>query len=409
MGAVSGRDAGLQSPSAAATAFANGSVAAGDLNDRTAISDFSRALKLRPRFVDAYIQRAQAEYQRHPHIGTGTGSLATTAGGIDGPSRQAIDQATTDLERAHDEGSTSGTLFANLAADLTERGLLEHNNSYLAQSHSYGEQALDKLHDQQNVAALLADTYFILAEDDLAQGNRAASEEYRAAEAQLRNPGVNPEFTVAGALTDLSLMETERPGLTAKIDPLKEQIVAQGETFYSKGKPYETTPAGNQPSPGFTSRTVQLGSIKAEPDPGHALYVINHPGSFDPAHDVLSAQWEYQDPLHGEWAVLPQISGPVTPGGLLSLARATRPTTPPTCRIPARPRVCPPAITACSCSLTVTWLGQPPPPATGRACTPSSSARLTAQCRPGGLEAVPSLGAVRTATPRRTTAPGRSS
>ena len=47
---------------------------------------------------------------------------------------------------------------------------------------------------------------------------------------------------------------------------------------------------------------------------------MNHPGSFDPAHDVLSAQWEYQDPLHGEWAVLPQISGPVTPGGLLSLS-----------------------------------------------------------------------------------------
>ena len=77
-------------PNAAATAFANGSVAAGDLNDRTAISDFSRALKLRPRFVDAYIQRRQVEYAAGiPHIGTGTGSLATTAGGMTVPSRQA--------------------------------------------------------------------------------------------------------------------------------------------------------------------------------------------------------------------------------------------------------------------------------------------------------------------------------
>jgi hypothetical protein len=336
-------------PEAAATAFANGSVAAGDLNDRAAIADYDRALSLSPRFEEAYVQRAQVEYEAGiPHVGTGANALPTTAGGMTVPSRAAIDRATADLENARDQGSTSGTLYANLAADLTYRGLLENDNSDLTRSHAYAEQALDQLSQQQDVAALLSDTYFILAEDDLAQGNRESAAEYRDAEAQLRNPGVNPEFTVAQALTDLSLMETERPRLAARIDPLKEQIVAQGEIYHSaNGKSYETTPAGQAPASDYSSHVVHLGAIKAEPDPGHALYVFNQPNGFNPTHDLLSAQWEYQDPLHGEWVVLPELSGPVTPGGLISLdpgyasdnpSYVSR-TTPATCLPPGHYRV----------------------------------------------------------------------
>jgi hypothetical protein len=336
-------------PDSAATAFADGKVAANTLNDQAAISDYNRALAVRPRFVDAYIDRARVEYDSGiPHLGTGANALPTTADAGTIPSRDALDKATEDLEHAHDEGSTSGTLFANLAADLTYRGLLEKRDSDLSQSHAYAEQAVEKLKDQEHVASLLAVTYFILAEDDLAQGHREANEEYRAAEAQLRNPGVNPEFIVAAALTDLSLMETQRPQLTAKADALKEEIVAQGETYYDpKGKPYHATPGGYSPSKGYATRQVQLSGIKAEPDPGHALYVIPHPGSFSPTYDLLSAQWEYQDPQHGEWAVLPELSGPVSKGGLLSLSpgyASTNPsyvsnTSPATCLPPGHYRV----------------------------------------------------------------------
>lgn len=336
-------------PAAAATAFANGSVAAGDLNDRAAIADYNRALSMRPRFVEAYVQRAGVEYDSGiPHVGSSADSLPTTAGGMTIPARAAIGKATADLEHAHDEGSTSGTLYANLAADLAYRGLLGNSNSDLALSHTYAEQALEKLKDQQNVAALLADTYFILAEDDLAQGRPEAADEYRSAGAQLRNPGVNPEFTAGQALTDLSLIETERPRLASRIDALKEQIVAQAETYYSpKGKPYETTPTGYAPATGYANHIVHLGTVKAEPDPGHALYVITKPGDFDPVHYLLSAQWEYRDPLHGEWVVLPEISGPVTPGGLISLSPGyasgnpsyVSRTTPATCLPPGHYRV----------------------------------------------------------------------
>lgn len=308
-------------PNAAATAFANGKLAANDLNDPAAVADFNRALALRPRFVDAYVQRAAVELDTGiPHIGTGPNALPTTAGPVTIPSTSALEKAAGDLERARADGSGAGTLLANLASNLTYRGLLTGSNSDLSQSRSYAEQAIDKLKDQENAARLLADTYFVLAEDDLALGGLDAAAEYRAADVQLRNPGINAEYTVAAALTDLSLIETQRPRLSARADALKEQIVGQGEiTYPATGKPFETTPNGYLPRKDFAGRVVHLGGIKASPDPGHALFYFTQPGGFSPTYDLLSVQWEYQDPVHHEWAVLPEISGPVTKGQLISL------------------------------------------------------------------------------------------
>lgn len=308
-------------PSAAATAFANGKVAANDLNDPAAIADFNRALALRPRFVDAYIERAAVEFDAGiPHMGTGANALPTTAGPVTIPSTAALDKATADLEQARSDGSTAGTVFANLASDLTYRGLLTNSDSDLTQSRSYAEQAIDKLRAQENVASLLAYAYFVLAEDDLALGDPGAAAAYRAAEMQLRNPAINAEYTVAAALTDLNLIETQRPQLASRADAIAEQIVAQGEiTYPARGKPFETTPGGYLPRQGFANHIVHLGGIKASPDPGHALFYFTQPNGFNPTYDLLSAQWEYQDPLHHEWAVLPEISGPLTKGQLISI------------------------------------------------------------------------------------------
>jgi tetratricopeptide (TPR) repeat protein len=308
-------------PDAAATAFANGQVAENTANDQAAIADYNRALAMRPRFVDAYIDRADVEYDAGiPHTGTGANSATILAGGVTVPTRAALDKATADLEHAHDDGSNSATLYSDLAGDLGYRGLLENSSSDLSQSRTYAQQAIETFRSQENVATFLAQTYFVAAEDDLALGRPAAGAEYRAAEDQLRDPAVNVSFVVGPALTDLSLIETERPKLTQRVDALKEQIVAQGEIYYtSKGKPYETTPNGYAPSKGYASHIVHLGGVQAEPDPGHALYVIGSPHGFNPTYDLLSAQWEYQDPVHHEWAVLPELSGPVTPGGLVSL------------------------------------------------------------------------------------------
>ncbi len=150
--------------------------------------------------------------------------------------------------------------------------------------------------------------------------SRSAATEYRAAEVELRNPAINGEYTVAAALTDLSLIETLHPSLAMKANAIAQQIVAQGEiTYPATGKPFETTPNGYLPRKDFTSHVVHLGGVKALPDPGHALFYFSHANGFSPTYDLLSAQWAYQDPVHHEWAVLPEISGPLTKGQLVSL------------------------------------------------------------------------------------------
>ena len=139
-------------------------------------------------------------------------------------------------------------------------------------------------------------------------GSPEADSAYATAERELSAPDVPREAAVAPSLTDLSLIETKYPRLATKADAIKQQLIATGERGAS-------TPTGATPVASTTP--VVLGGISAQPDPGHALYTISKPGKFNPAHDVLSAQWEYRDPLHGEWAVLPELSGPVTFGGLL--------------------------------------------------------------------------------------------
>ena len=108
--------------------------------------------------------------------------------------------------------------------------------------------------------------YFVAAQDDLVLGNRSSGAEYRAAEAQLRDPGVKPEVAVGSALTNLSLIETRRPRLGQRADALENQIVAQGETFHTaQGKPYETTAAGGPPTSAYASHIVHLGGLQASP------------------------------------------------------------------------------------------------------------------------------------------------
>ena len=296
-------------PAAAASAFADGEVALHDGNYGTAISAFDRVLAMSPRFVDAYYDRAQAEFGAgFPRTGTGPSALPTTAGPVTIPTAAALTAAISDDERAHDAGSDSATLLLDLGRNLLYRGLIKRSHDDLRASHGYLSAGVAELRTQENVTTLLAAADLWMAEDDLTLGAPAMARDYRVAETALQARDVPKEATVAAALTDLSLIETSYPKLAARVGGFRQQIVAAGGTGSS-------TPTGN---PGSDQAPVELSGISAEPDPGHALYTISKPGSFDPRRDVLSAQWEYKDPLHGEWAVLPEISGPVGSGGLVS-------------------------------------------------------------------------------------------
>ncbi len=297
---------------AAATAFANGEVALNEGSYPAAISDFDRAIALRPRFVDAYHERGLAEFASgYPHIGSGVGALPTTAGPVTIPSVAALDKAVRDDERARGEGSDSATVLVDLGTALLYRGLLEHRTDDLRASRYALTEALTTLRSQDNATDLVAGSELRTAEADVALGEPGATAAYRAADSELGSRGVPREVAVAAALTDLSLIETERPQLASRVAALRQQLVAAGE----RGDP---TPTGR---PATGTDAVELGHVSAQPDPGHALYTIGSPGNFDPERDVLSAQWEYKDPLHGEWAVLPEISGPVGRGGLIADGR----------------------------------------------------------------------------------------
>ena len=297
-------------PDAAATAFANGEVQLQSGDPERAIVSFTRAIELRPEFVDAYADRAQAEFAAGiPRIGSGTDALPTTAGPVTVPSRERLDKAVEDNLKAREAGSESATVLADLGRDLFYRGIVNGSPADLRSSHADLEEAAAKYRNQDHAALLLAAAELRMAEDNLALARvMEAEHEYAQAEKTLSQRTASAEPIIAAALTDLSLIETVRPGLSARTEEVSQQLVAAGET----GLP---TPTGDKAAAGPPA--VTLRGISAQPDPGHALYSISKPGGFDPAKDVVSVQWEYKDPLHGEWAVLPELSGPVRPGGMV--------------------------------------------------------------------------------------------
>ena len=296
-------------PDAAAAAFANGKVELETGSPEAAIVSLTRAIKLRPEFVDAYAERAQAEYNAGiPRIGSGTNALPTTAGPVTVPDREALNKAVEDNLKAREAGSESATVLSDLGRDLFDRGLVTGSSADLLASHQDLEEAVAKLRSQDHASLLVAAAELRMAADDLALGREEADHEYAQAAATLRGRTSAAEPIVAVALTDLSLIATRHPRLVARADDTSQQLVAAADT----GMP---TPTGDQAKPGGAA--VTMGGIEAQPDPGHSLYTISKPGAFDPAKDAVSVQWEYKDPLHGEWAVLPELSGPVRPGGMV--------------------------------------------------------------------------------------------
>ena len=326
-------------PDSAATAFANGEVQLNTGDYAAAISSFSHVLALRPRFVDAYHDRAMAEYAAGiPKVTNAADALPITAGPATVPSLEALKQAVRDNERARDEGSDSATVLYDLGTDLFYQGLLGRNASDLRESRDVLEEAATKLKSQENATSLLSGAYLKIAADDLVLGDPESDAVLHRAVAQLHSPDVRREDAIARALTDLSLIATVHPQLAGRAQDVAQQLVAAGETGV-------LTLTGKEPKPG--GPPVQLRGISLEPDSGHALYIVKQLGNFDPERDVLSAQWEYKDPVHGEWAVLPQISGPVSAGDVIPLGNGLASnnvsyvsrSTPATCLPPGQYRV----------------------------------------------------------------------
>jgi tetratricopeptide (TPR) repeat protein len=295
-------------PNKAATAYAYAKVELNTGQYPAAIADFSTAIRLRPHFVDAYLGRAQAEFFAGiPHTGSGFTALPTTAGPVTIPSVSALNAAVRDDQTAYDEGSASATLLSDLGQNLLYRGLLEHSNSDLEASRGYESSSVKAFKKQSNARYLIAGSELRIAEADLALSRPTATSELRRAGQSLLAPNVSLEQAIGPALTDLSLIETVRPALSNAVNAARLQLIKFGDLAGATitGK----TPTG--------TGGAQFSGVQVQPDPGHLLWTLNNVGSYNPTTDVLDAQWEYQDPLHHEWAVLPQLSGPIGAGGLI--------------------------------------------------------------------------------------------
>ena len=295
-------------PEKAATAYANGETSLNIGDYQSAITYFGQAIKLRPQFVDAYYGRADAEYGAGvPHTGSGLSALPTTAGPVTIPSVDALNAAVKDGQSGRNAGGVSPTDLFDLGRAQLYRGLLEHRRSDLEASRSELQKAAGQLRAQANSTYLVLGAELRIAEADLALNSSDANAAFKAAQKQLLAPNVPTEQAISAALTDLSLIATTRPALSAKAATIASELISAGDAGAQ-------TASGHKPSP--SGAPVQIKSISAQPDPGHALYEITKPGNYDPFKDVLTAEWEYKDPLHGEWATLPELSGPVAAGGL---------------------------------------------------------------------------------------------
>jgi tetratricopeptide (TPR) repeat protein len=295
-------------PKAAATAYANAETSLNIGDYPAAIADFAKAIKLRPQFVDAYYGRADAEYESGiPYTGSGLTALPTTAGPVTIPSIAALNAAVNDGLKGRSAGGVSPTDLFDLGRAQLYRGLLKHRTSDLVAARSELREAAGEFRSQANSTYLVLGADLRIAEADLALGSSGTTAAYQAAMRELLAPDVPTEQAISAALTDLSLISTTRPALASRAATIASELITAGDTGAQ-------TAAGRKPSP--SSAPVQIKSISAQPDPGHALYEITNAGNYNPFKDVLAAEWEYKDPLHGEWAVLPELSGPVAPGGL---------------------------------------------------------------------------------------------
>jgi hypothetical protein len=232
-----------------------------------------------------------------PHTGTGLTALPTTAGPVTIPSAAALDAAVKDGQRGRNAGGVSPTDLFDLGRAQLYRGLLEHRNSDLVASRSELQKAESQLRAQANSTDLVLGAQLRIAEADLALNSPNTAAAFKAAQKGLLAPDVPGEDAISAALTDLSLISTTRPALASRAATIASELITTGDTGAQ-------TAAGRTPSP--SGAPVQIKTISAQPDPGHALYEITNPGNYNPFKDVL----------HGEWAVLPELSGPVAAGGL---------------------------------------------------------------------------------------------
>jgi hypothetical protein len=309
-----------QPPEAAAVAYADGQVALNGNDYVTADKAFSRAVDLRDKFVDAWVGLSAAKSSEGFPAGT---AAVSDSEGTQITSVSALKTAIHADQRAIDSGSQSPVTRFGFGADLLYLGLLTHNDGQVAQSRSLSADAANRFEDQlktgRHPGTLLLNASFNAAEADLVLGSADARLEYRRAEQRMLDltKEITLEFPVGEAITDLSIVAQTRPKLAAQAEALKAEVVAAA----NRSNYWFYTPNGKRCCSRSASRDVatgndiaQLTKVQITPDPGHAQFTIASARGLNLDNDLVGAQWEYKDPVNGNWEVLPDISGTLASG-----------------------------------------------------------------------------------------------
>ena len=247
---------------------------------------FTTAIRDRPRFAEAYLQRSQVRFLMGSPQGAGiVASLASSS---------SLQMQGADLQQAYDLGLRDKLTLNNLAANRLLQAITQNNSGDYGDAASFVSDAIAL---DPNDPAL----YFNKGLALLGQGNAAAARQaYNDAVAHTlytdvgaktkRGDPAAEEVYVADALTSLDLLGARRADLAGQVAATKQALVNgvdhQGGT-------------GTQAKAGNVQLSVFAGQLEWTAD-------IDN---FDPSMDTVSTQWYYQDPGKLGWSVIPSVSG----------------------------------------------------------------------------------------------------
>lgn len=329
--AIGAVDPPRPAPDEAAAAYADGMLALDTSWDargyHQAYDRLTRAIELRPKFAKAFIARADAAFRLGSPQRSGFISIS---------SPEWLERSTADLARAYELGSRGIQVLADLGFQRFLQGIQTHRTDLLEQSIAATRQALaispaDPVVRYNLAVALLAAGRTEAARSAYADAVQATVYVDVVARTTRDDPYAEEAY-LAGALTDLGLLERFRPDLAAAIAEIKASIVTG-------------VAAGGSPSASAPS-SLTVSGLAVDVFPSKLQWRARLDG-FDPQRDQLAVQWLVRDPTGLGWAVLPEVSAlSVTPtpnsqepGAYFHLDSYTAAINPPACLLDGTYRV----------------------------------------------------------------------
>ena len=283
---------------------------------------YTEAIYLRPTFARALAERADVILQAASPQRSGYVSIAPP---------EALERGRADLERARALGLENPQVLGSLGFYSFAEGVQSADAGLLNVSIDYTSRAIALDPGEPvyrfNVGVALAAAGRIDEARAAYQDGVARTIFTDAAVTELRQEPFFEEAVLAGALTDLEIVNRFKPELAPHVRQLKEHIVGRVAAQRSEAPAQSPAVFSNLTLTVFPAEVQWQATIE----------------SYDAERDLISAQW-YHEGIEGlGWAVIPEISQVITPtldtdGRHYVLAQYLSSVYPPACLAPGRYR-----------------------------------------------------------------------